>query len=57
MIFRRRGCRCYVLLDEVPERGREEEGGQFRPPVVQDQFLHEYDGVKFRRGVAGKSPA
>src|SRR5436190_6021936 len=56
-VFRRRGCRCYVLLDEVPKGGREQEGGQLRAPIVQDQFLHGCDGARFRRGAAGKSPA
>ena len=35
--LRRQGGRRYVLFDEVPERGREQEGDQFRAPVVQDQ--------------------
>src|ERR1051326_2897675 len=55
--LRRRWCRRYVLLDEIPERGREEEGGQLRAPVVQDQFLHESGGVKLRRGAAEMSRA
>ena len=55
--LRRRGCRCYVLFDEVPERAREQQRGQLRAPVVQDHLLHNCGGAGFRRVVAGKFPA
>src|ERR1700737_1255168 len=38
--FRRRGSRCYVLLDEIPGGCREKEGDHLRPPVLQEQSLH-----------------
>src|SRR5438045_2932333 len=55
-IIKRRECCRDVLLDQVPERRREQEGDQLRAPVVQDQFLHKRLGAAVRRYVCGKFP-
>src|SRR5438270_2058857 len=54
--FRRRGSRCYVLLDEIPERCREQEGDQLRPPILQEQSLHNVRAVKSRRFAGERFP-
>src|SRR6266480_931202 len=55
--FRRRGSRCYVLLDEIPEGCREQEGYQLRPPVLQEQCLHNVRAIKSRRSAGETFPA
>src|SRR6267143_524104 len=55
--FRRRGSRCYVLLDEIPEGCREQEGYQLRPPVLQEQSLHNVRAIKSRRSAGETFPA
>ena len=59
LLVRQRGCRCYVLFDEVPKGCREQEGDQLRAPVVQDQFLHLHKclAAEFRRFACGRFPA
>src|SRR5207245_6418121 len=47
--FRRRGSRCYVLLDEIPEGCREQEGYQLRPPVLQEQYLANVCALRSRQ--------
>src|SRR5437763_2305821 len=54
--FRRRGSRCYVLLDEIPEGCREQEGDQLRPPVLQEQSLHNVRVIKSRRSAGETFP-
>jgi hypothetical protein len=54
--IRRRGSRCYVLFDEIPEGCREQERDQLRWPVLQDQSLHKCRGAKSRRSADEMSP-
>src|SRR5438270_927196 len=55
--LRRRGSRCYVLLDEVPEGCREQERDQLRSPVPQKEFLHNVRAIKSRRSAGEMFPA